>query len=271
MRDSILDRAFRGEVLSGLDIVDAHCHMGPPTEFYAAKADIEEMVEDADRLGVGRLCVSPHVALSCDHRAGNRLTQEAIWKFPDRVYGLLTLNPNRPDEIDCEFAAYYPSDQFIGVKLHPGSHAYPLTGPSYDAVLERVEADGGFALVHTWEADSRCNAAACEAALQRFPRVPFIFAHALGLRTGAETTVALVNRYANAYFDTSGFEFSDTTIEWLMARVDNNKVFFGSDCPYHDLRSGISRILFADLRDELKEKLLGGNFRVLLRQYPKKV
>jgi len=70
----------------------------------------------------------------------------------------------------------------------------------------------------------------------------------------------LVNRYDNAFMDTSGFEFSEVSIETIMKKVDNDKVFFGSDIPYLDLKNGISRILFADLSDEVKKKILSGNY-----------
>jgi predicted TIM-barrel fold metal-dependent hydrolase len=41
--------------------------------------------------------------------------------------------------------------------------------------------------------------------------------------------------------------------------------------PYHDIRGGVSRILFADLSDETKEKLLGRNFAKLLEKSPKRI
>jgi predicted TIM-barrel fold metal-dependent hydrolase len=71
--------------------------------------------------------------------------------------------------------------------------------------------------------------------------------------------------------DSSGFEYSDITIETIMKLVDNGKVFYGSDMPYHDIRGGVSRILFADLSDETKEKLLSRNFKKLMERSPKRV
>lgn len=271
MKELIMDRAFRGDIFRDLHIIDMHCHLGPTSNFYFPKAQIEQMVEDADRVGVEKLCVAPHIGISCDHRRGNFLTYDAIQKFPDRVYGMVCLNPNKPDEIDCEFDSYYSIPQFVGVKIHPSSHSYPINGPRYMPVFETVSLRGGFVLAHSWETDKNCTAALFENVIQKFPKVNFILAHALGVREGVFKAIDLVNKYDNAYMDSSGFEFSDVCIEKIMQLVDNNKVFYGSDMPFHDIRGGVSRILFADLSDGVKEKLLGRNYQQLLVRSAKRI
>jgi predicted TIM-barrel fold metal-dependent hydrolase len=271
MGESIVDRAFRGDTFQDLHIVDMHCHLGPTSSYYNPAAEIEQMIEDADRLGVGRLCIAPHVALSCDHMLGNLQTYDAIRKFPDRILGYLCLNPYKLNEIDCEFDRYYALPQFIGVKIHPSSHQYPINGPRYEPIFEKVDRFGGILLTHTWESGGLCAAAQCEDVIRRYPNINFILAHSLGLREGVFKAIELVNKYENAYMDSSGFEFSDITIETIMKMVDHDKVFYGSDMPFHDMRGGISRILFADLNDAVKEKLLSRNFRKLIEKSPKRV
>ncbi|MDR2569130.1 MAG: amidohydrolase [Oscillospiraceae bacterium] len=260
MSNTIIGRAMNRDSFTDLKIIDMHCHLGPTDNFYFPKAEIEEMLEDADLFGTYKLCVAPHVGISADHKLGNKLAHEAITKFPDRVYGMLCFNPNFPEEIDCEFDAYYHIPQFVGVKIHPSSHKCPLTASVYRSIFERLCEKGGFLLTHTWESDSNCDAAACENTVKDFPGVNFILAHSLGLQDGIYKAISLVNRYDNCYMDTSGFEFSNVSIEAIMAKVDNNKVFFGSDMPFHDMRCGISRILYADLSDAVKEMLLSSNY-----------
>jgi predicted TIM-barrel fold metal-dependent hydrolase len=271
VRASIIDRAFRGDTFRDLHIIDMHCHLGPTSNYYNPAAEIEQMIEDADRVGVEKLCIAPHVALFADHRLGNLQTCDAIQKFPDRVLGYLCLNPNKPNEIDSEFDAYYSIPQFIGVKIHPSSHQYPINGPRYEPIFEKVERLGGILLTHTWESGGTCSAAPCEDVIRRYPNINFILAHSLGLREGVFKAIDFTNKYENAYMDSSGFEYSDITIETIMKLVDNDKVFYGSDMPYHDMRGGVSRILFADLSDETKEKLLGKNYKQLMERSPKRV
>jgi len=267
---NITERALRAERFEDLEIIDMHCHLSYTYNYYFPRAEIEDMMEDAGRMGVSKLCVAPHIALSLDHRIGNRDTLDAIRKFPDRVLGMLVLNPNCPRSTAAEFDAYYAVEQFVGAKIHPTSHRYPVDGPNYRPVFEQIRRRGGFVLVHTWEHGEYNNAAQCEGILRDFPDVKFIFAHAFGVNEGVPKSIDLVNRYGNAYMDTSGFEFSDVCIEWIMRRVDHDKVFFGSDLPFHDIRGGASRILLAGLEDDVKRKLLGANFRAFLNACAKR-
>ena len=228
------------------------------------------MIQDADILGVEKLCIAPHAAISCDYKLGNKQLLEAINKYPDRVYGMLTLNPNFPEEIDGQFDTYYPVRQFTGVKLHNDLHGYPVSGENCLKVLEKVKAYGGYVLAHTWEGSGKDSIPMYEDIIRNYPDIAFILGHAGGLADGVAKSIKVVNTYENAYLDTSGFEFSNFWIEEIAAKTDVTKILFGSDCPFHDLRGGISRILLADLDDAVKMRILSGNFTDLLLKYPKK-
>lgn len=271
MKLDILSRAMTGDRFSDLHIVDSHCHMGPWYNYYFPNAEIEDMLHDADIVGVEKMCVAPHAAISCDYKLGNRQVYDAVCKFPQRVYGFLTLNPNFPEEYESQFDQYYTVKQFLGVKIHPSLHQYPVDGENFFMLYEKVKNLGGYILTHSWEQGPFCGTDACEKMIRAYPDVPFVLAHAAGTRVGVSKAVKLVNNYENAYIDTSGFEYSDTWIEELMSKADETKVFFGSDCPFHDLRGGLSRILFSGLTDHTKEEILSGNFNRMLLKYPKKM
>lgn len=271
MRDcDLLARAWAGEVFSDLEIIDAHCHLSNLFQFSISKCDIEEMVKDADRLGVNQLCIAPHAALCCDYDYGNTLVREAAKRYPDRVLGYVTLNPNFPEEFDAQLSAYAEIPQFIGVKLHPTMHRFPINGAPSMEVFARLRDRGGFALVHTWYTCPYCSPSMCEEVLREYPEVPFIFAHAAGTYEGAREVAALVNRYENAYVDTSGFEFSKTSLEELLSMTDADKVVYGSDAPYHDMRSVFSRVVFAEIPEEQKRNIFAENFKRLITRNPKR-
>jgi len=266
---SIMERVWDGEKLTDLHIIDMHCHMGPTNNYYFRGGCIEDMMADADTSGVEILCVSPHIGLDTSVIYGNEYSLDAIKKFPGRVYGMLMVNPNYPDECRSEIKKYYGMPEFNSFKIHPGSHGYNLNLPNYDIVFEAIMKQGGFVLTHTWEGNN-CGPAQCEDVIKRFPGVAFIMAHAGGMRASTMKMIDLVNKYENAYIDTSGSEFSNVGLKYIMEHVDENKMFFGSDMPYHDMRTGLSRVLFCDIPDKVKEKLLGGNYRALMKKYPKK-
>lgn len=269
MKNEILKRALAGKRFDDLHIVDAHCHMGTYFNYYFPKADIEEMIQDADIFGVEKLCIAPHAAISCDYKSGNKQLLDAIHQFPDRIYGLLTLNPNFPDEIDEQFEMYYPVRQFKGLKLQNGLHGYPVDGENCLLIFEKMKLFGGYVLLHTWDGSNMNSIEMCEEIIRDHPETAFILGHAGGLPDGVRKSVKVVNTYENAYLDTSGFEYSNTWIEEIASNADVTKILFGSDCPFHDLRGGISRILLADLDDDIKIKVLSENHRELLSKYPK--
>ena len=271
MKKDMLIRALAGDIFDELNIVDSHCHMGPWYNFYFPKALIEEMIQDASSVGVKMMCIAPHAAISCDYILGNKQVADAAAKYPDCIKGLLTLNPNKQDEIQGQFETYYSRKEFVGVKLHPSLHRYNLACEGCLEVFDRMLEYGGYVLSHTWEGSPDCGIDLCEQLIKHYSNVPFILGHSGGTSMGICKSIRLVNTYENAYMDTSGFEYSNVWIEEIMDKVDGTKVLFGSDFPFHDIRSGISRILFANMEDETKKRILGGNFYDMLLRYPKKI
>jgi predicted TIM-barrel fold metal-dependent hydrolase len=245
--------------------------MGPWFSYYFPRAEIDEMMHDADTVGIEKLCIAPHASISSDYKLGNVQVTEAIAKYPERIYGYLAVNGNMPEEMQGEFDRYYSSPSFIGVKIHPSLHKYSVAGDNYFIAYEKVDKLGGFVLTHTWYDCPYCNLTLCEEAIKAFPKLPFVMAHAGGVSEGVEKAVKLVNTYENAYIDTCGFEFSDTWIEHIADKADKTKILFGSDVPFHDIRGGALRILLADLDDDTKTAILGGNFRKMLLKKPRKI
>jgi predicted TIM-barrel fold metal-dependent hydrolase len=271
MTSEILKRALKRDKFNDLNIIDFHCHLGQWYNFYSPKDGIDSLIEDAERVGVEKICIFPHAAIACDYKLGNLQAAEAMGKYPDKVFAFLTLNANKPEEADAEFEKYYNRPAFIGIKLHPVLHDFSLRSPSTIGIIEKIRKFGGIVLIHTWEGDPRCGIDTCEEVLKEFPDVVFVLAHAGGIRAGVEKSIDLINRYENIYIDTSGFEFSNVWIEEIIEKADSEKIIFGSDYPFHDLRGGLSRILFADLDDGIKKDILGENLRKVLKKYPKAV
>ncbi len=269
MKNDILLRAIKGNKFSDLHIVDSHCHMGPTHNFYFPKAEIDEMVYDADLMGVEKVCVATHTAITCDYRLGNKQVAEAAEKFPDRVLALLVLNANKPDEIEHEFDLHYKNKSFVGVKLHPGFHDFSVTENNSHGIYKKVREHGGFILSHTWDGSGTCSVELCEKVIKDYPEIPFVLGHSGGTLNGIKKSITLVNKYENAYMDTSGFEYSNIWIEEIVKKADNTKRLFGSDYPFHDIRGGLSRILFADIDDDTKRLILGQNFYNMTKKLKK--
>ena len=268
---SLIQRAWAGEALNDVPIIDMHCHLGNLYSFSIAKNDIEELISDADRLGVGKITISPHAALNCDYPFGNRIVRDAAERYPDRVYGYLTLNGNFPDEMERQFAEHAKLPQFIGVKLHPDMHRCAIDSDNSKKVFRLLTERGGFALVHTWYPSPYNTPAQCEKILGEFPTVPFIFGHVSGTPEGISQVERLSKKYDNLYIDTSGSEASLTSLEELARRFDPKKILFGSDAPYHDMRTVFARVAFAELSDRIKRDIFADNFLEMQKVNPKRL
>jgi len=270
MSNVIFKHAWEGKPVIDFEIIDSHCHMGTYYNFYFPKADIEEMLYDADLVGISRMSVAPHAAISCDYKLGNEQIAAVAAQYPERVWALLVLNANMPEEIDPEFNKYYGKKEFVGVKLHPALHGYNVAADQCSSIYDHVRRLGGYILCHSWEGSNTCSVELCEAVIKAYPDVPFVLGHSGGLMQGIYKSINLVNRYENAFMDTSGFEFSNVWIEEIVQKTDATKILFGSDCPFHDIRGGISRILFADIEEDTKRLILGMNYKNMLSKLPKK-
>jgi predicted TIM-barrel fold metal-dependent hydrolase len=270
MSNEILQRAMRQDSFFDLNIIDMHCHLGTGHEFYHARFHIDEMIAEADKLGIAKLCIAPEAGIECDYKLGNRQMEDAIKRYPDRIYGYICINPYHKDEIKEQLDRYYPIPQVVGVKIHPSGHQAPLDCEGYQIVFQEVERRGGFILSHTWE-DSHawCDLDMCERVMKEYPKVPFVLAHSGGTVEGVKKAIRMVNRYPNIYLDTCGFDVTQHWINELIEQCPFEKILFGTDFPYHDLRYGLTRILFSDLSDEQKIGLLSKNFTTLLKQWPK--
>lgn len=267
MGKDILKRALRGDKFKDIFIADSHCHMGGWYNYYFPKADIDEMADDAKAMDVDKIFISPHGAISVDYKLGNEQIREAVEKYPHRVYGYLTLNANYLDEIEDQLDKYYSNKNFIGIKLHPALHNYKITGSRSMELFEKVKDSGGIILTHSWEGQT-CNVDMCEEIIRSYPHVPLVLAHAGGTGAGVEKSINVINKYENAYLDTSGFEFSNIWLEDIIKKADYKKIFFGSDFPFHDIRGGLSRVLFANVKDSIKVDILGNNFMEAIKKYP---
>jgi predicted TIM-barrel fold metal-dependent hydrolase len=97
-----------------------------------------------------------------------------------------------------------------------------------------------------------------------YRNVNFIMAHYGGwnMRDLPEA-MAVASKAPNVYIDSSG------SVEWFggfekaVARIGAEKILFGSDFPWGNLAFMIGRVVFANISDEEKKKILGLNAKEL--------
>jgi uncharacterized protein len=238
-------------------IVDAHAHAGPYSEFFIPRNDPADMVRVMDRIGIDRTVLSSHLAIQLDSRRGNEATAAAVSAHPDRLAGYLVVNPwQDPDD---ELARWSDDPRFVGIKLHPDLHHYPLTGPRYASVWAFAERTGCPVLTHTWTGSAYNDMADVARVAERHPWATILAGHAGASYPGFETAIEVAGRHPRVLLEICGSFNSGPVIAKMVRALGPRQVIFGSDFPFIDVRCSLGRVVFADLDEDERGTVLGGN------------
>lgn len=252
--------------LTGTGVIDAHAHLGPYSRFFIPDPSAETMVRLMDRCGVDYAVLSSCLAIELDAADGNAATAAAVRAHPDRLGGYLTVNPHQDPEV--EVARWADDPAFVGIKLHPSLHEYPVTGPAYRPAWEFAARTGRPVLSHTWTGSPYDDPSLLAAVAERHPDVAILLGHAGALPAGFDTVIELARRHPNLYPEICGSFFTGRSLARLVGELGAHRVIYGSDFPFIDLRYSIGRVLFADLPLADRVTVLGGAFAALLPPRP---
>jgi hypothetical protein len=250
---------------SPLPIIDIHAHVGAWNWEYKPASGLAELEPVMDRLGVERVCVnSTEAVLGGDHLAGNAELAAALRGKEGRFTGFAVINPHFAD-----LAAYLrrcvEDLGFRGFKVHPRVHRCFITDPKYRPVWQASEKYRLPVLCHTGQGQAFSEPDQFHEVAAAHPRGIFIVGHTGETFAGLQQCIALANRHANLYLDSSGWLFMNRGyLEYLVRRVDPGRILFGSDYSWIDLRYAAATVLFAELEAEAKRRILAENARMIL-------
>lgn len=252
LKDEFLQR---GKVAS-CPIIDAHAHFGPYQGIYFPQPTAEGTITSMNRAGIWRLIFSSHAAL-IDMKRGNALTLEVCRKFPRRLYGYLSINPNYPDLIEEALDTFSVTDEFLGFKFWPTYQQYPLTGEHFTPVYEYSNTNRCVILTHTWGNDSYCGPKQVEKIANKYPAIKLLMGHSCSGEW--DYAFRLARDYPNLYLDLCGIYQHYGVIDGMTKVAGSTKIIFGTDLPWFDPHYGIGCILSADISDEDRHNILHKN------------
>lgn len=247
---------------TGLRIVDAHAHMGPWSEFFVPDADADSMIRVMDRCGVAMAVVSSCLALQGDTAHGNRLTAAAVDAHPGRIAGYIAINPWQ--DAERELAKWADDPRFVGIKIHPDGHEYSMAAGRYRPVWDFAQERGCPVLVHTWVNSPYNSEDQIEAVAVRYPAAPILAGHALGRAWGFDSAIEIALRNPTVVLEICGSYNHRVYLERMVAAVGADRVAFGSDFPFMDIRPSLGRLAFAALSDQERALVAGGTIDRLL-------
>lgn len=258
--------------MTGTFIVDAHAHLGWPGLFFLPETGSEQLLKIMDRLSIGRAVLAgDSVTLAEGAQAGISALRRAYEESQGRLWYLGVFDPRNPKEslTALKEAAAWPG--FAGLKLHPSLHRTWADDPVYEQAWQFAAEHDLAILAHSWSISDYnpvqrySTPERFEGYVRRFPQVRLVLGHAGGRGSGRHEAIRLVHAYPNVFLDFAGDIFCHRLIETLVASVPAERILFGSDFPWMDPRSNLTRVLLADVGQQVKMQILRLNARNVYR------
>ncbi len=245
-------------------IYDCHGHLGVHPDFPAYKHGLEEMVQVMDLLDIEVLAITSTLACYNDCPRGNAEVAEALERYPGRLRGYVTVNPNPAGEALRELERWRNFHRPPLIKLHPDLHKYPVNGHGYGPIWDYAHQEKAVVLVHTWASDPNCGPLLLGPIAKEFSQAKIILGHAGVTWQGYEQSLEAAATAPNTFLDITGSQSHRTIIERLVARVGAHRVLFGSDMPYLEAAMALGRVLTARITEADTRLILRSNFQRLL-------
>ncbi|MFC1582483.1 amidohydrolase family protein [Planctomycetota bacterium] len=259
---SIKERVLAGEKLDDLGIVDAHMHMNQPP-FYVPSSDWESVLVNMDKYGIAFGLAAPQLAITCDMVLGNDQALE-IAGHTERLKAYCSISPHFPDLIGEEMERCFEKGA-VGIKIHPSIHQVNADDERYDPVYAFAEKHGTIVLAHSWGQSGLASPDRFAKAAERFPKVNILLGHTGGDFAGMRAAIkAIKARPDNLFADLTGSMQYLRQVEILCREVGPRRVVYGSDSPWLEPGQTLGAVFFADIPDEEKMLILGGNIKRLL-------
>lgn len=249
------------------EIWDLHCHLsGVPGD--TPEARLGQLLEYADRLGIGRICLSMGMTWDYDPspevlRQQNDDVLRAVRAFPERAYGFVYLNPKHRQASLDELDRCVRDGPMVGVKLWVARHCQHA---ELDPIVERAAALGAVVLQHTWLKitgnlpEESTPAELAELAV-RHPDALLVCGHSGG---DWEVGLRAIRPYQNVYADLAGGDPTAGFTELAVRELGAERVLYGSDAGGRSFASQLAKVLGAQIPDAARHLILGGNLRRLL-------
>ncbi len=243
-------------------IIDVHAHLlTNPVDYQ----EVEQLLETGANLGVTKFCVSSlgpgsyyptvlnheptHEECVSYNKEMARLSRE----YPGQIYAYCYLNASYKEAVE-EAQRCIEDCGMIGIKLWTG---IVCSDKRINPLAEKAIALGVPILQHTWDKvtgyfpnESRSTDIAALAA--RYPELKIIMAH-------NERGARIIAKYPNVYIDTASPIPNYGLIENAVDLLGPDRIVFGSDTVGVDLAGTLGKIIGADLKPEVREKILCGN------------
>ena len=193
---------------------------------------------------------------------GNTMMLEAIRKHPGRFYGACFVNGHYPELSMDELERCFSDERrVIIIKIHPFFTRCKMDDSRMKGIYEFASSRKLFILVHTWlDDDLYGNQDLFAGVAKDYPDIKWVMGHSGG-PYGNYHAVEIAREIPNIFLDTVLSMCPARQIEFLVKEAGADRVIFGTDNPFIDPRPQIGRLCLAEIPQEDRIKIMGGNVR----------
>jgi uncharacterized protein len=261
---TIFQQVRAGRGLVGVDAIDTHAHFDEVSGDLIWPLSLGRLEADSRRCGIGLTIVSPFegfMATSPDQlTTAHDACVKAIAKYGNlRAY--LVFQPHLLKTSVAEMQRILePKSPFVGFKLHGGIDQYAADGPNYQPLFEFANKHRMHVLYHAWGGVDRVGSVA-----KKYPQMTLTLAH-MGLWSGstASEVMAVLKEHPNLSVDTCSSVSPYGYLEMFVRTVGAEKILFATDCTYLAPGPQIAKVAFANISEDEKRLIFGGNARRIL-------
>jgi len=236
---------------------DCNCALGiPGMQGFRFARTSAELLEEMDYCGLDQALVY-HTAMRYDSpEVGNRLIQEELEPNP-RLVPTWAITPSQTEELPAPetFLAQMKAHNIRALRVFPDEHQYALDERTMGDWLAMMEEKRIPLLAKT-------SCLKIANAMDPFPNL-IVIAMAQGPHSLERHLRPIVERYPNFYLDTASY-MVDGLIERFCQRYGSSRLLFGSGYPDNCSGSALLRLVQADISDEDREAIAGGNLTRIL-------
>lgn len=254
--------------MTSFRIWDLHCHIASaagrtPTERMA------DLLRYADRMRIERVCVYMGYPLTTRPsaerlRAENDQVLEALAHWHDRAFGFCYVSPEHTEASLKEIDRCVRDGPMVGIKLWV---ARRCGDAAIDPIVRRAAELKAVLFQHTWFKTDGGNLPGestpddLVSLSRRHPGVRLICGHTGGTW---ELGIRAVRGSSQISVDLAGSDPTSGLTEMAVRELGAERVIYGSDAPGRSFASQLAKVLDAEISDDAKEKILGGNLRRLM-------
>jgi len=235
-------------------IIDSHTHLGSFPMFNVS-LNADEMVSIMNQYSIRKSVVS---ALP------NELTLNAVKQYPDKLVGLVWINPYDGDKAMKNIDKAINRWNFKGIKMHPLLDAYLPDQEIVRPIMDQARKYQIPVLFHCghppWSLPWHFGNLA-----DTYPDVTIILGHmGHGHIVYINAAIEVAEKHENILLETSAMPMQ-SKIKEAVAKVGEDKVMYGSDMPFGHPAFEIKKVEVAGLTKKQLNLVLEENARKIFR------